>query len=118
MITFAHDMRQLKKILGVLTLTLFLAYYSGAIFFPHTHQSASGKITHSHPYIPSSHHSHSSGSLHVIDHLSHALVAIIPFMAFGVLLQKKVFRLAFFAISLPESFTHSNTLRGPPAVCL
>lgn len=116
MITFA-SMKAMKKILSVLTLTLFLAYYSGAIFFPHTHHYAWGNVTHSHPYMPSSHHGHSTGSLHVIDNLSHAVFAILPFLAFGIFCQKRHFRHVVVWLSLPERYTHTNFLRGPPDVC-
>jgi hypothetical protein len=118
MIIFAINMRTIKQIIGVLTLTLFLGYYSGAVFFPHTHHYTSGNITHSHPYIPSSTHSHSSGSLHVIDHLSHAIVAIIPFLAFGIISPAKIFRYVVFVASLPVNYIHTNLTRGPPSVCL
>ena len=63
-------MRLVKNTFNLLVIAFFLAYYGGASFFPHTHYYTWGKVTHSHPYLPSAHHTHSAASVHAIEHLT------------------------------------------------
>lgn len=48
------------KIPALLLLGVFVFFYCGNTLFLHTHEVEGTKIIHSHPYLPSSHHTHSS----------------------------------------------------------
>lgn len=106
--------RKIVYILRLLLGTLFLSYYASTLFFSHTHQVDEQIIRHSHPYLPSAHHSHTSVSFHLIESLSHLLFV------------GGTFYLLFFSTVLNRSFKTTkatyNTvyfsphspLRGPP----
>lgn len=48
-----------RKILAACLLALFVAFVGGNTLCTHTHMGPQGMVTHSHPYLPSAHHSHS-----------------------------------------------------------
>ncbi len=50
------------NVIAILLTILFAAYYSGSTLFVHTHFIGLGRgtVTHSHPYLPDNHHSHSA----------------------------------------------------------
>ncbi|MDE6098179.1 MAG: hypothetical protein K2G24_04765 [Muribaculaceae bacterium] len=59
--------KKASKIFAVLTLVLFVNFMFSNTVFVHSHHTDDGRrITHSHPYLPSSHHSHSAQSLSLI----------------------------------------------------
>ena len=117
MIIFADNMRIIKKIVGAITLALFLAYFSGSFLFPHTHSYAWGTVTHSHPYLPSSHHNHSTGSLQVIEHLTHLTFVVASFLFFGLYRVVLSRDYVDYKASPRASHFHAYSLRGPPSVC-
>jgi len=49
-----------RKILAALLLALFVAFVGANTLCTHTHIGPQGMVTHSHPYLPSGHHSHSA----------------------------------------------------------
>lgn len=66
-----HNIR--KALAGAL-LCLFAFVYCGNALCLHTHTDAAGNtVTHSHPYLPSAQHSHSSTALDTINLLNAAL---------------------------------------------
>lgn len=60
------------NIIAILLTMLFAAYYSGSTLFVHTHFLGFGgrTVTHSHPYLPDGHHSHSSNEFDAIAYIS------------------------------------------------
>lgn len=44
-----------------------MSYYASSTMFVHTHNFEWGKVTHSHPCIPQSGHSHSAAACSVVD---------------------------------------------------
>ncbi len=65
-----------NQILGVLLLFSFLAYNSGTTLFQHTHIVDGVEVTHSHPYQPSNHHSHSSSAITAIGLIGNGVIAL------------------------------------------
>ena len=64
------------KILQFFLLILFISYYAENTLFVHTHQFSWGKVTHSHPYLPSSSHSHSETECSTITLLNDILLLL------------------------------------------
>lgn len=56
------------NIIAILLMMLFVAYYSSSTLFVHTHFIGLGRglVTHSHPYLPDSNHSHSANEFYAI----------------------------------------------------
>lgn len=69
------------NIIAIVLTVLFAAYYSGSTLFVHTHFIGFGRgtVTHSHPYLPDSHHSHSANEFDAIANLSDILTEEIEF---------------------------------------
>lgn len=61
------------SILRLFLVILFLGYYGGSTLFIHTHTVDGVVITHSHPYLPSGHHTHMPSGFQVIDHLTYLI---------------------------------------------
>ena len=47
--------------IAIAVLFVFTFFYCGNILFVHAHGDGNTRIVHSHPYLPSTHHSHSAG---------------------------------------------------------
>ena len=62
-----------NKLIAVLLLGVFAFFYCGNTLFVHTHILGDSVIVHSHPYLPSAHHSHSGQSLDSIAGFNSAL---------------------------------------------
>lgn len=104
------------SILKFLMVILFICYYVGNTAFIHTHRFQDYTITHSHPFIPGSHHAHHSGEE------AETIALFNAFVALAVPVIVVVFRLAFLRIILQSypitvSFRKifSHLLRAPPA---
>ena len=83
-----------KAALSILKFLMFICYYVGNTAFIHTHRFQDYTITHSHPFIPGSHHAHHSGEEVETIALFNAFVALaVPVIAM-------VFQLAFLHIIL------------------
>lgn len=106
--------RKIVYILRLLLGTLFLSYYASTVFFSHTHQIDGQTIHHSHPYLPSAQHSHSSASFHLIESLSHLLFVGGTFylLFFSTLLNRR-FKITTKVFNT-VSFSPHSPLRGPP----
>lgn len=104
-----------RSILTIVFVILFLSYYGGATFFTHTHIFKEGRVTHSHPYLPSGHHTHTSMGFQQIDHLTHfTFVADVFSFVFVATEFQYIFGLP---ISRHPRFTNTPycQLRAPPA---
>jgi hypothetical protein len=68
-------MLQIKKILSLLLIALYVSYYVSANFFIHTHDSTWGTVTHSHLHTESHHNTkngdHTEDSIMMIALISH-----------------------------------------------
>ena len=64
------------KIQAWLLLGIFAFFFCGNTLCLHTHIIEGNKIVHSHPYIPSSHHSHSTQALESIAGFNATLLAM------------------------------------------
>lgn len=62
--------QHIRKLSGVLLLTLFVGYFGGINLFPHKHYVNGNLIVHSHPFS-SEGHTHTAQSLYLLDSLSH-----------------------------------------------
>lgn len=59
MLKKSHDITGTSRLVRALFLVvLFAAYYCGSTLFVHSHNTWHGLITHSHPFSPKNHHSH------------------------------------------------------------
>lgn len=101
-------------ILRVALVALFLSYYGSVTLFPHTHLVDGGVITHSHPYAPSSSHTHTQATLQLIAHLGwliFVVTALAPFLWVVESLHRYFY-------GQPERFCSVNSrysrLRAPP----
>ncbi|MEG0011450.1 MAG: hypothetical protein RR061_06450 [Muribaculaceae bacterium] len=63
-----------NRIIALFFTLLFVTYYGNISLFQHTHIVNNVPITHSHPYSPESHHSHSASSLIAFSLLSNLIV--------------------------------------------
>lgn len=93
-----------------------MCYYVGNTAFIHTHTFQNYTITHSHPFIPGSHHSHSSGEEVETIAMFNAIIALAtPLIA--VLVQLALLRVIFLLcrIIVHSRKVFSHLLRAPPA---
>ena len=64
------------RIKGIMLLTLFVVYFTGTTFFPHTHIINGITVVHSHPYSATEHHTHSASSVQLIQLLSSLIFSV------------------------------------------
>lgn len=96
---------------------LFICYYVGNTAFIHTHTFQHYTITHSHPFIPGSHHTHHSGEEAETIALFNAFIALaVPVMAVVFQLAFLCFVLPVYLVSVSYRKIFSHLLRAPP-VC-
>ena len=108
-------MHKTKKLLSLLLIALYLSYYAGTTFFPHTHKYVWGTVTHSHPYSSAS-HTHTANALFFINNLNNLLfVFSATAFCFGLLIASNtIFSLV--NTRRPKSlFFGCIQLRAPPA---
>ncbi|MGM9844985.1 MAG: hypothetical protein ACI30K_02015 [Muribaculaceae bacterium] len=65
-----------NRALVTLVLCAFVYFCCGNTLFIHSHTYANNTIVHSHPYLPSSHHSHSSHDYGAIAWCNAAMLAV------------------------------------------
>ncbi|MEG2282518.1 MAG: hypothetical protein RSB93_04750, partial [Rikenellaceae bacterium] len=101
--------------LRVFMVFAFLAYYGSMTIFQHTHTFVWGTVTHSHPYLPSSQHTHTFAGCQLINLSSNALfttVVVSLFVWCGV--SKFMIRAKYNNhVSCLYSY-NSSALRAPP----
>ena len=96
-------------------IALFVSYYASSAFFIHTHVIDGKTVTHSHPYLPSGHHTHSNAAFYLIQYLNQIVLV-------GGLLTVFMAALSFIRIILNSTAPHYlnrrfirfSFLRGPP----
>ena len=97
---------------------IFTNYYCGTTLFIHTHFFAWGAVTHSHPYLPSNHHSHSDAEYQALALLDNIIVDD-NFSSVDISSDSGYALLDFF--TLPEhpvvGTSYITSLRAPPAYC-
>lgn len=105
------------RVLGVLLAALFLSHYAGATLFVHTHNTAEGSVTHSHPYLPSSTHGHSTAGFAAIDALTTLWFCVAATVGVAVWLAYTTIRRIEKSSPTRAARFEEIALRGPPAVC-
>lgn len=106
------------KIKGITLLLLFVGYFIGINFFPHKHIIDGEVVIHSHPFSTSENHTHSAGTVQLIQLLSVCVTKIVALSyvlsAFWILIEKQLTaKLHFDKIRL--NF-YQQFLRPPPAL--
>ncbi len=110
--------RILRKIAGIFLVALFVSYYCECTLFVHTHYFLWGKVTHSHPFLPSADgHSHTEAECQTIASLSDIVVTsftgvgftlTVLFVLTAVILVRPVH-------SIVRHLRFNRPLRAPPA---
>lgn len=111
-----HLMKFKRVAIHILAVVLFLSYYGGSTLFNHTHHYDWGDVTHSHPYAPSSSHTHSTASLFTISVLTTLLFIVGAAFALQGLFA---FSHRFVEIAVKHiAYSHGRycSLRAPPAL--
>lgn len=103
-----------RAILRIALAAIFISYYAGATLFPHTHTYEWGKVTHSHPYLPSGGHAHSTVGLQLLDQLSSFLFIITGTGVFLLFLVMLVVHAAPVCGLTKRIFTPCFSPRAPP----
>lgn len=110
-----------RSIFAVLLMALFVNFVFSNIVFTHTHKDGTyGVITHSHPYLPSSGHTHSHNSLDQIAGFNAAVAAFQGTAVQEVVIPETHCVLLEWVYE-PSSFSVNKNilfLRAPPASLL
>lgn len=109
----------LRNIISILTMVMFVNFMFSNIIFLHSHRSAGtkGVVTHSHPYSPSSSHSHSQGSLDLVAGFNTAAGAMqgsAPAALPEALATETRYLCTLYIVSQKDSAKDIPALRGPP----
>lgn len=111
--------RAALRIIAAGLLLVFVNFMFANVLFTHTHSLDNGaSITHSHPYLPSSHHSHSGTSLDNIAAMNAAALTVrASFHAGHLFVPGGNFITLDFTFCEGPSVSHSllSCLRAPPA---
>lgn len=106
--------KELRKIFSVLLVALFASYWASITLFSHTHTYDWGRITHSHPYLPTAAHSHTTLALNTIDSLSNLIFLVAAVVASPFLLKCAVFRDDPSQERIITFYIPLSSLRAPP----
>lgn len=112
--------KQLGKLLNILLMCVFVNFVFANTVFIHSHVLADGiRITHSHPYLPSHSHSHSS---HSLDNIAAGNTIAGAFSAPGAINAPIAGQEYALIVASPSGPTLTRTLaampnRGPPNMC-
>ena len=106
-----------KKILSVFLVALFVSYYVGVSFFPHTHVYGWGTVTHSHPYTSNT-HTHSAYALQFIHHLNSnfQFVSVAVVLYFAILTVSNALFCIIETRTATFQYLTGNQLRAPPVL--
>lgn len=108
-----------KRLFSILILVVFVNFVFSNVSYMHTHTLGDGsQVTHSHPYVPSSQHSHSSsqaGSITQANNIAAgfdapAVVSVQPLMR-----ELEIIYSDFDVARTLVEVMLVNVLRGPPA---
>ncbi|MEG1463788.1 MAG: hypothetical protein RSC11_02650 [Mucinivorans sp.] len=106
------------NILKYLLVALFVSYYAESTLFFHTHTFSWGTVTHSHPYMPSAAHSHTTTECQTIQ-----LLTNLVFTSTGTIFVAVTFRVITLLYrprlhSWARYLLENTSLRGPPlSIC-
>jgi len=64
------------RLIGIFLLGVFAFFYCGNTLFVHSHSLGDHMVVHSHPYIPSGHHTHTQGALDSLAGFNAALLSM------------------------------------------
>ncbi|MEG1612154.1 MAG: hypothetical protein RRZ83_04080 [Alistipes sp.] len=106
--------RKLLKILNCAFIALFVCYYAESTLFIHSHTFAWGTVTHSHPYLPSSSHSHTAGECQTIHSLNNLLFTLITAVTLSVTVVVCYLLYNPHVQSVARHIVENCSLRAPP----
>ncbi|MGL5635894.1 MAG: hypothetical protein ACRDD0_03310 [Bacteroidales bacterium] len=110
--------RDVRHIIGLLLVALYLCYHASSSLFIHTHYFYWGTITHSHPYLPfedAPSHSHTQSQCNWIDQVNHQLLGEINLPAFFCLgLVLLCIYKASLVLRIEKSLYNASSSRAPP----
>lgn len=97
-------------------LLLFVVYYAGINFFPHTHIIDGKSIVHSHPFSASNSHHHTSAEFTLLSDLTHysLIDTTLTFMLVANGLLLAIFRIKGSTEPISFYFNTRPFLRPPP----
>ncbi len=103
------------NIITVLLTMLFTSYYSGSTLFIHTHflGLGQGTITHSHPYLPGNHHSHSANDFEALALLTDIVTEEIQFIDIPV--NEEILLTVLYCTPVNECVAAEHLTIGPRA---
>lgn len=107
-----------QTITGIALLILFVSYSAGISYFPHKHIIDGKVVVHSHPFSATEHHTHSTGTVQLIQLLSaYVTQAAGSILIIAVLLSciNKLFVVGYTGEAVSPVF-YSYYLRPPPAL--
>lgn len=109
---------RLQTIKGIALLILFVSYSVGISYFPHKHIIDGKVVVHSHPFSATEHHTHSTGTVQLIQLLSaYVTQAVVSVLLVSVLLSciHKLLIVSYSGETVsPVSYRYC--LRPPPAL--
>lgn len=109
---------RLQTIKGIVLLILFVSYAAGISFFPHKHIIDGKVVVHSHPFSATEHHTHSTGTIQLIQLLSAFVTNAVGSLATVMVLLSCVYKLSeeVFSSVITLPVFQKLYLRPPPAV--
>lgn len=111
------DRKILNKCFAMLLIISMTALFVGSNFYYHTHVIDGEEITHSHPYSPTTSHSHSSTSLAMIDMLTHlTYLSVAVFAALFIVSTRKFSTNTATSIFVNLNIIGHKQLRAPPVL--
>lgn len=105
---------KIMKILRYAVIAIFVSYYAESTLFFHSHTFEWGTVTHSHPYMPGSAHSHSSSECETIHSLNNILFTIVAAVAVFVTVVECCTLYSRPLQSVTNHITVNCSLRAPP----
>ncbi|MEG2150700.1 MAG: hypothetical protein RRY36_05730 [Bacteroidaceae bacterium] len=91
-----------------------MSYYCESTLFVHTHNFSWGQVTHSHPYLPNSPHSHTSAQYQTIESLTNLLFTLVATAFVSTLLRAITLCYAPHLRGLARHLIKYYSLRAPP----
>lgn len=105
------------RITAIVTLLLFVNFMFSNTVFIHSHTTDDGRtVTHSHPYLPSSHHSHNAQSISLISLLNlTAASAVTTNVAMHIHAPLRYETIVYkYCVAATASYLQCSGLRSPP----
>lgn len=109
--------QSLTKFFGSLLLVMFVNFMFSNTIFMHVHKDVNGNpITHSHPYIPNSGHTHTGNTINLLSGMNmSALTAVSSASPMLSTPETVLFKLISVSVTYAcDNFISTFSLRGPP----